>query len=218
MAKERGVNQLLKFGHYICFVLVLLFVELTNSYSMAAIKEATFGTGCFWCSEPVFGQLEGVTEVFPGYAGGHVKNPAYREVCEGRTGHVEVLRVVYDDEVISFDELLEVFWFAHDPTSYNRQGNDVGEQYKSVIFYHDEDQRLKAEHYKERLDKSGAYDKPIVTEIKPLTNFYPAEDDHKDYYNNNPEQQYCFYVVRPKVEKFEAAFAHKLKKTRPSHK
>ncbi|HTO38566.1 MAG TPA: peptide-methionine (S)-S-oxide reductase MsrA [Brumimicrobium sp.] len=176
-----------------------------------AIKEATFGNGCFWCSEPIFKQLKGVLEVIPGYAGGHIKNPAYREVCEGRTGHAEVLRVSYDDEIISFDELLEIFWFSHDPTTLNRQGNDVGEQYRSAVFYHDENQRKLAKEYKEKLQQTGAYSKPIVTEITPLTSFYKAEKDHWDYYNNNPDQGYCFYVIRPKIEKFEQAFKHKLK-------
>src|SRR5690625_3504328 len=169
-----------------------------------ARKEATFGNGCFWCSEPIFAQLKGVEKVTPGYAGGNIKNPAYREVCEGRTGHAEVLRIVYDDEVISFDELLEVFWFAHDPTTLNRQGNDVGTQYRSVIFYHDQEQKQLAEKYKKELDLAGVYDKPIVTEISPLTTYYEAEKDHFDYYNNNPEQGYCQYVIRPKLEKFEA--------------
>lgn len=176
-----------------------------------ARNEATFGNGCFWCSEPIFAQLKGVEKVTPGYAGGNIKNPAYREVCEGRTGHAEVLRIVYDDEVISFDELLEVFWFAHDPTTLNRQGNDVGTQYRSVIFYHDQEQKQLAEKYKKELDLAGVYDKPIVTEISPLTTYYEAEKDHFDYYNNNPEQGYCQYVIRPKLEKFEAVFKHKLK-------
>lgn len=176
-----------------------------------AKKEATFGNGCFWCSEPIFSQLKGVEKVIPGYAGGHIKNPAYREVCEGRTGHAEVLRITYDDEIVGYDELLEVFWFAHDPTTLNRQGNDVGTQYRSVVFYHDEEQKELAEKYKRKLDEAGIYNQPIVTEISLLTTYYDAEKDHFDYYNNNPEQAYCQYVIRPKVEKFKAVFKDKLK-------
>ena len=176
-----------------------------------AEKQATLGAGCFWCVEAVFDQLNGVKEVHPGYAGGHIKNPAYREVCEGRTGHVEVLRIIYDDEVVTFNELLEVFWFVHNPTTLNRQGNDIGEQYKSVIFYHDDEQKRLAEEYKIKLEQSKAYDNPIVTEISPITMYYDAEKDHKDFYANNPEQGYCYAVVRPKVEKFKAAFAERLK-------
>ncbi|HLW29418.1 MAG TPA: peptide-methionine (S)-S-oxide reductase MsrA [Brumimicrobium sp.] len=176
-----------------------------------AEKQATLGAGCFWCVEAIFDQLKGVKEVYPGYAGGHIKNPAYREVCEGRTGHAEVIRVIYDDEIISYSELLEVFWFVHNPTTLNRQGNDIGEQYKSVIYYHDDEQKKVAEQYKVKLDQSGAFDDPIVTEIAPLTNYYDAEKDHKDFYLNNPEQGYCYSVVRPKVEKFKAAFANQLK-------
>ncbi|HZH86476.1 MAG TPA: peptide-methionine (S)-S-oxide reductase MsrA [Brumimicrobium sp.] len=176
-----------------------------------AEKQATFGAGCFWCVEAVFDQLNGVKEVYPGYAGGHIKNPAYREVCEGRTGHAEVIRIVYDDEIISFNQLLEVFWFVHNPTTLNRQGNDIGEQYRSVIFYHDDEQKSLAEEYKVKLDQSGAFDDPIVTEISSLTSYYDAEKDHKDYYLNNPEQGYCYAVVRPKVERFKAAFKDQLK-------
>ncbi|MFA5575290.1 MAG: peptide-methionine (S)-S-oxide reductase MsrA [Brumimicrobium sp.] len=179
---------------------------------MATNKLATFGTGCFWCTEAIFSQLKGVIEVLPAYAGGHVKNPAYREVCSGRTGHAEVLRIVYDEDIISFDELLEVFWFSHDPTSLNRQGNDIGEQYKSVIYFHDEDQKQKAVKYKLELDQSNAYEKPIVTEISPLTTFYFAEEDHRNYYRQHPEQAYCYHVIRPKLEKFEKVFVKKLKK------
>lgn len=174
-------------------------------------KEATFGAGCFWCIEAVFNQLKGVKEVKPGYAGGHIKNPAYREVVEGRTGHAEVVRVVYDPEEVSYKQLLEVFWFVHNPTTLNRQGNDVGEQYRSVVFYHDEEQKEHAETYKKKLDESEAYDKPIVTEIAPLTTYYDAESDHKNFYENNPNQGYCLAVVRPKVERFKAAFSDQLK-------
>jgi peptide-methionine (S)-S-oxide reductase len=176
-----------------------------------AIKEATFGAGCFWCVEAVFDDIQGVKDVHSGYSGGHIKNPAYREVCMGTTGHAEVARIIYDEDIVSFDKLLEVFWYVHDPTTLNRQGNDVGEQYRSVIFYHDDEQRKKAESYKQKLDESGAFKDPIVTEISPLENFFKAESDHHDYYMNNPSQPYCQAVVRPKVEKFKAAFSGILK-------
>jgi len=174
-------------------------------------KEATFGAGCFWCVEACFQDLQGVESVQSGYSGGNIKNPAYREVCSGRTGHVEVVRVVYDDSLISYDELLAAFWNVHDPTTLNRQGNDIGEQYRSVIFFHDEEQQKLAKHYKSRLTEDKVWEKPIVTAIEPLKNFYPAEQEHDDYYNLNPEQPYCSAVVRPKVEKFRKVFKDKLK-------
>lgn len=172
---------------------------------------ATFGAGCFWCVEAIFQQLEGVGSVTPGYSGGHVKNPAYREVTTGSTGHAEVARIAYDPSVITYDKLLEVFWQTHDPTTLNRQGADVGTQYRSVIFYHDENQKKKAEKYKEALNKSGAFEGPIVTEISPLKNFYKAEDYHKNYYNQNKNQPYCRMVIGPKLEKFRKAFREALK-------
>ena len=169
-------------------------------------KLATFGAGCFWCIEACFSELKGVKNAYPGYAGGHIKNPGYREVCTGRTGHAEVAQVVYDDDIISYDDLLKVFWFVHDPTQLNRQGNDIGTQYRSVIFYHDEEQKEKAEKTKSKLEDAEVWDKPIVTEIEPINNFYLAEENHKDYFINNPEEPYCQAVVRPKVEKFKLAF------------
>jgi peptide-methionine (S)-S-oxide reductase len=172
---------------------------------------ATFGTGCFWCTEAIFQELKGVLKATAGYSGGHVANPSYEEVCTGVTGHAECLQVVYDPSVISYDELLEVFWECHDPTSLNRQGNDAGTQYRSAIFYHNEAQKEKAQHYKAELDKSKAYDRPIVTEITPFSKFYPAEDYHQHYYNLNGSQPYCSFVIRPKVEKFEKVFKDKLK-------
>lgn len=172
---------------------------------------ATFGTGCFWCTEAIFQQLKGVLKVTSGYSGGHVVNPTYEQVCEKNTGHAEVVQVVYDPSAISFDELLEVFWQTHDPTTLNRQGNDVGPQYRSVVFYHNEEQKKKTEHYKADLDKSGAFNDPIVTAIEPFTNFYAAENYHQNYYNNNGSQPYCNFVVRPKVEKFQKVFKNKLK-------
>lgn len=172
---------------------------------------ATLGNGCFWCTEAVFQQLKGVLKVTSGYSGGHVKNPTYEQVCEKNTGHAEAIEIVYDPKVISYDELLEVFWQTHDPTTLNRQGNDVGPQYRSVVFYHNEQQKEKAEHYKTELDKSGAFAKPIVTAVEPFKNFYPAEDYHQNYYKLNGKAPYCYYVIKPKMEKFEKAFKHKLK-------
>lgn len=178
----------------------------------AKADTATFGTGCFWCTEAIFQGLDGVLKVTSGYSGGHVDNPTYKEVCEGTTGHAEVIQIVYDATKITFDELLEAFWQSHDPTTLNRQGNDVGPQYRSVIFYHDDEQRKKAESYKAELDKSKAFDNPIVTEISPFTKFYVAENYHQDYYNNNGSQPYCYYVIRPKLEKFNKVFKDRLKK------
>jgi peptide-methionine (S)-S-oxide reductase len=183
----------------------------TNGTINTATDTATFGTGCFWCTEAIFQQLEGVEKVTSGYGGGHVANPSYKEVCTGTTGHAECIQVVYDPKKITYDELLEVFWQTHDPTTLNRQGNDVGTQYRSVIFYHNNEQKEKAEHYKAELDKSGAFKNPIVTEITAFTNFYPAENYHQDYYEQNGDQPYCSLVIRPKVEKFQKVFKSKLK-------
>lgn len=173
---------------------------------------ATFGTGCFWCTEAIFQQLKGVLKVTSGYSGGTVEHPDYKLVCTGTTGHAECLQVQYDSSVISYDELLEVFWQTHDPTTLNRQGNDVGTQYRSVIFYHNPEQLAKATHYKKALDESGAYSKPIVTTLEPMTVFYPAENYHQNYYNDNGMQGYCQFVIRPKVEKFQKVFKDKLRK------
>jgi len=191
-------------------------INMTETKIPAGLKTdtATFGTGCFWCTEAIFQELKGVLKVTSGYSGGTVPSPSYEDVCTGTTGHAECLQIIYDPSVISFDELLEVFWESHDPTSLNRQGNDVGTQYRSVIFYHDAEQMKKAEHYKEQLNKSGAYDKPIVTEITAFTKFYPAEDYHQHYYDNHGSQPYCTFVIRPKVEKFEKVFKDKLKTTK----
>ncbi len=172
----------------------------------------TLGAGCFWCVEAVFQELKGVVSVTSGYMGGHVKNPSYKEVCNGTTGHAEVAQVVYDPNVITVDEILEVFWQTHDPTTLNRQGADVGTQYRSAIFFHNEQQRSRAEFYKEKLDKSGAFRAPIVTEITPASTFYVAENYHQDYYAQNGEQGYCQMVIRPKLEKFRKVFADKLRK------
>jgi peptide-methionine (S)-S-oxide reductase len=175
------------------------------------MKEATFGAGCFWCIEACYKEMKGVIDVYPGYAGGQVDNPTYEAVCNGTTGHAEVARVVYDEHQISFDELLEVFWFVHDPTQLNRQGNDVGTQYRSVIFFHDHEQEQKSNAYKWKLTEEKVWDKPIVTEIIPISNFYRAEAYHHNYFELNPGNGYCQAVVRPKVEKFRKVFAERLK-------
>lgn len=173
---------------------------------------ATFANGCFWCTEAIFQDVKGVSSVTSGYTDGHTKNPTYKEVCTGNTGHAEALQIVYDPSVISFDELLEIFWKTHDPTTLNRQGGDVGTQYRSGIYYHNTAQKEKAAYYKQELDKSGAFDNPIVTEIKPFTVFYPAEAYHQSYFNNNENQNpYCTMVIRPKVDKFRKVFKDKLK-------
>lgn len=172
---------------------------------------ATFGNGCFWCTEAIFQELKGVSKAVSGYMGGAVKNPTYKEVCSGTTGHAEVLQITYDPAAITFDELLEVFWKTHDPTTLNRQGNDVGTQYRSAVFYHNDEQKKIAEDYKIKLDASGAWSDPIVTEITAAEIFYPAEDYHQEYFNHNGSQPYCSFVIRPKVEKFKKVFADKLK-------
>jgi methionine-S-sulfoxide reductase len=170
-------------------------------------EKATFGSGCFWCTEAVFQQLRGVKSVTSGYSGGDVENPSYEHVCTGRTGHAEVVQVAYDPAQITFADLLKVFWQTHDPTTLNRQGHDVGTQYRSAVFYHDEYQRQIAEQYKQQLDATGTFGAPIVTEITPLKNFFPAENYHQDYFRSNPAQSYCAFVIRPKVEKFQKQFA-----------
>jgi len=177
----------------------------------ADIDTATFGTGCFWCTEAIFQQLKGVEKVVSGYSGGTIENPSYEDVCTGRTGYAEVCQVYFDPKQIPFDELLKVFWKVHDPTTLDRQGNDIGPQYRSVIFYNSDEQKKESEFYKEQLDKSGAFSAPIVTAIEPLHNFYAAEDYHQNYYNNNSGQAYCRFVVQPKLKKFEEAFKTKLK-------
>ncbi len=174
------------------------------------MEKATFGSGCFWCTEAMFQRLKGVSNVKSGYAGGAVENPTYEEVCKGETGHAEVIQFEYDPNLISYDELLEVFWKTHDPTTLNRQGNDVGTQYRSVVFYHDDSQKEKAQEYKKKLDDSDIWSNPIVTEITALDTFYSAEAYHDDYFNQNGNQPYCSFVVAPKVEKFKKIFGDKL--------
>lgn len=173
---------------------------------------ATFATGCFWCTETLFEQLNGVLSVTSGYSGGETANPTYKQVCTGQTGHAECVQIVYEPAKISFDELLEAFFQAHDPTTLNRQGADVGTQYRSAVFYHTTEQKNKTEYYINELDKSGAYAKPIVTEVAPFTKFYPAENYHQEYYENNKNTNpYCSVVIRPKLEKFQKVFSKKLK-------
>jgi len=165
------------------------------------------GGGCFWCLEAVYDEMAGVISVESGYMGGHVPNPDYRTVCTGRSGHVEVVQVTFDPAVASFRDILEVFFAIHDPTSMDRQGNDSGPQYRSVIFYHDEGQRAAAEQVIAELDREGAFGRPIVTELRPAATFYIAEDYHQEYFANNPQQPYCAFVVSPKVKKFREKFA-----------
>jgi peptide-methionine (S)-S-oxide reductase len=176
------------------------------------MNTATFGAGCFWCVEAIFQNLIGIESVQSGYSGGKIKEPTYREISSGKTGHAEVIQLVFDPEKISFDELLEVFWQTHDPTTLNRQGADVGTQYRSVIFYHNEDQKNKAESYKNQLNESRVFPKPIVTEIVEFQSFYIAEDYHQNYFNENTEAPYCTYVIQPKLDKFKKVFQDKIKK------
>ena len=175
-------------------------------------KSVVFAGGCFWCTEAIFSQLKGVEKVVSGYSGGKVVNPTYNEVCTGTTGHAECTRIIYDPAQITFAELLEVFWTTHDPTTLNRQGADHGTQYRSAIFYTDEDQKQQAIAYKAKLEKEKIWDHPIVTEITSFEKFYPAEDYHQSYYSNNGDQGYCRIVITPKLEKFKKIFASKLKK------
>lgn len=172
----------------------------------------TLGAGCFWCIEAIFQQLKGVETVASGYSGGQRENPSYDQVCSGATGHAEVIQVTYDPAVISFVELLEVFWGVHDPTTLNRQGADIGTQYRSVVFYHNPEQQKLAEAYKEKLNRSGAFPNPVVTEISPMKTFYKAENYHQNYFNENGNQPYCSIVIRPKMEKFQKVFGDKMKK------
>jgi peptide-methionine (S)-S-oxide reductase len=183
----------------------------TNEPPPAGSEQATFGGGCFWCTEAVFQKLKGVYSVVPGYAGGSVKNPTYEQVCRGDTGHAEVIQITFDPTTIGFPDLLEVFWQTHNPTTRNRQGPDVGSQYRSVILYHSPEQKDQAERYLQKLDASGAFDAPLVTEILPFTELYVAEAKHHNFYVNNPRQAYCVRVIGPKMEKFEKVFKAKLR-------
>ena len=176
-----------------------------------AAEQAVFGAGCFWCTEAIFQNLKGVRKVVSGYMGGETEYPTYLEVCEGNTGHVEVIQVEYDTEQISFEELLLVFFKTHNPTTLNRQGNDVGSQYRSVIFYYSQEQRQQALDMIDELTKQLVFDRPIVTAVEPVHEFYEAEGYHQDYFNNNPDKPYCAFVIQPKLAKFTKDFQDKLK-------
>ncbi|HTH82877.1 MAG TPA: peptide-methionine (S)-S-oxide reductase MsrA [Mucilaginibacter sp.] len=195
-------------------ILILLLMAGTTVFGGGIIHPpkktdtATFATGCFWCTEAKFQQLKGVKKVVSGFAGGHVANPTYKQVC---TGHAEACNIIYDPSQISYDELLQAFFVAHDPTQLNRQGNDIGTQYRSAIFYHNADQKKQASYYISRLDAEKAYKSKIVTQVVPYTIFYKAEDYHQNYYNLNGNQPYCKYVIQPELEKFRKAFKNKLK-------
>jgi peptide-methionine (S)-S-oxide reductase len=176
------------------------------------LELATFGNGCFWCTEAIFLNIDGVAKVESGYTGGRVKNPTYKEVCSGLTGHAEAIQLWFDPKKVTYEELLEVFWQTHDPTTLNRQGADVGTQYRSAIFFHNDEQKRLAEFYKKKLEDAKAFDDPIVTEISPASTFYKAEDYHQNYYALNSNAPYCTYVIQPKLEKFKKVFKEKLKK------
>jgi len=179
-------------------------------HGMTATELATFGGGCFWCIEAVFEELDGVASVTSGYAGGDVEDPTYQAVCSGRTGHAEVVQVEYDPDVVSYRELLEVFFAVHDPTTVDREGPDVGSQYRSAVYYHGDEQRAVVEAYVDELESAGVYDDPIVTEVAPLDAFYPAEEYHQDYFAKNPNQPYCAIQIPPKLEKVREKFADRL--------
>ncbi|WKK84431.1 peptide-methionine (S)-S-oxide reductase MsrA [Marivirga arenosa] len=181
------------------------------SHSSQDLEKATLGAGCFWCIDAVLRKLKGVQKVESGFSGGHIKNPPYREVVQGRTGHAEVANITFDPSIISYQEILEVFWQVHDPTTLNRQGADVGEHYRSIILTHNSKQAEIAQEMKLQLDQSGIFDDPIVTEIKAFEAFYPAETAHQDFYNRNVEMPYCTFVIKPKLDKIKRLFTDKLK-------
>ncbi|MDQ5842926.1 MAG: peptide-methionine (S)-S-oxide reductase MsrA [Thermoproteota archaeon] len=175
------------------------------------LEVATLANGCFWCTEAIFKRLKGVKSVVPGYSGGVTKNPSYDQVCAGRTGHAESIQIEFDPKVIPFERILDIFWHTHDPTTLNRQGNDVGTQYRSAIFYHDQTQKEIAEKSKKELEKEAVYQNPIVTEITPFSNFYEAEDYHKNYYDNNQDAPYCNFIIDPKVHKLVMKYGNDVK-------
>jgi len=203
-------------------LLWILFASFTNNLSaqnMTTVKEeihsydtATFGSGCFWCSEAIFSLVDGVISVLPGYSGGEEPNPTYELICTGTTDYAEVVQITFDPDKVSYKKLLEIFWKTHDPTTPNRQGADVGPQYRSVIFYHNQQQKEEALFYKSELNKAGIWQKPIVTEISPFLSFYPAEAHHVNFYRNNPANAYCNFVITPKLEKFKKVFSDYLAK------
>lgn len=202
--------------------IILLLITIIGAYQVNAqskskkmsknkLSTATFANGCFWCTEAIFQRLNGVEAVKSGYTGGHVKNPAYREVVTGRTGHAEALQIKFDPDIISFEELLDVFFSTHDPTTLNRQGYDIGTQYRSGIFYHSKEQKQLSEAFIKQLDNAGVFDNKIVTEVTKFDVFYVAEDYHQNYYNNNKNARYCVAVINPKLEKFLKKYRDKLK-------
>ena len=191
--------------------LLLLFFLINNNNNNMNVKTATFGSGCFWCTEAIFELVEGVVDVESGYSAGDTENPTYKEVTSGTTNHAEVVSITYNPSKVSYLELLEIFWRTHDPTTLNRQGADVGTQYRSIILYHDDEQRALATKTLEELDKSGSWASPIVTKIEKFNKFYIAEDYHQDYYALNPNNSYCSYVISPKIDKFKKVFSDILK-------
>ena len=193
-------------------VLLLANYNVTNKkMGISGNEQATFAGGCFWCTEAIFEQVQGVKTVISGYTGGDVKNPGYREVTSGLTGHAEAIQVTFDPDSISYLELLEIFFKTHDPTTLNRQGADVGTQYRSAIFYHSQEQKDQAEKVLKELDFAGIWNDPIVTQVEPFSVFYEAEKYHQEYYKNNPNQGYCRVVIQPKLEKFQKVFKDKMK-------
>jgi len=185
--------------------------EKSRTNSPKRIEVTTLGGGCFWCTEAVFNQLKGVEKIEPGYSGGNVENPSYEQVSTGKTGHAEVAQITFDPAVISFKEILQIFFSTHDPTSLNRQGADIGTQYRSVIFYHNDQQKAIAEQVIKEFNEDGAFDAPIVTQVEPLKAFYKAEEYHREYYKRHPEQSYCRVVIAPKIAKFRQLYLSKLK-------
>lgn len=213
----------MKFSKSILSAFVLIFVagfsvlnaqqshNSTNAMNSQNLQKATFGAGCFWCVEAIFEEVKGVKSVVAGYAGGEINNPSYRQVASGSTDHAEVTRITYDPSVVSYEQLLEVLWHTHNPTTKNRQGPDVGPQYRSVIFYHNDKQKEIAEKSLEKTDESDLWEDPIVTEIEPISNYSEAENYHQNYYENNPNAGYCTVVIAPKLKKFRKEFSHMLK-------
>lgn len=175
------------------------------------LEIATFANGCFWCTEAIFKRLKGVISVNPGYSGGKIENPSYKDVCSGNTGHAEAIQIEFEPSIISFSKILEVFWHTHDPTTLNQQGNDIGTQYRSAIFYHNEKQKQDAQELKAKIEKKGIYKDPLVTKITQFTNFYPAENYHKDYYDKNKDYPYCRFVIDPKVKKLLEKYSNDVK-------
>ncbi len=193
------------------FLSLNLFAQKNKEEMNNNLSVATFGNGCFWCTEAIFQQLKGVEKVIPGYTGGYIKNPSYKEVCNGATGHAEAIQITYDSNIISYRELLDIFFYTHDPTTLNQQGADIGTQYRSAIFYHNQSQKKDAEIIIAQLDKEKVYDSKIVTEITPFVIYYEADDYHQNYYNNNKNQGYCRAVINPKLDKFVKKYSSKLK-------